>query len=85
MTHVQGWSAGEGGHATVKTKQGDDGRWHFLVTDNAGTVLARSPADELATDEAARDHGEKLVGGYWGSPTRPPHEPAHNVPGRYGR
>lgn len=67
MTHVHSWSVGEGGDATVKTREGTDGRWHFLITDSAGTVLGRGPADGFATNDAAREHGEKLIGGFWHS------------------
>lgn len=65
MTHIQSWSVGQGGNATIKTKEGTDGRWLLLITDSAGTVIGRGPSDGFATQEAARDHGEKLVGGFW--------------------
>lgn len=65
MSHIHGWSVGEGGDATVKTRADGDGRWQILITDGAGNVLGRGPADGFATEEAAQAHGEKLVGGYW--------------------
>jgi hypothetical protein len=65
VTHIHSWNAGDGGNATVKTREGTDGRWQLLMTDSAGNVLGRGPADGFATEQAARDHGEKLVGGYW--------------------
>ncbi|HEX9992293.1 MAG TPA: hypothetical protein VGB14_05135 [Acidimicrobiales bacterium] len=65
MTHIQGWSVGEGGDAALKIRKAADGRWQLLITDAAGTVLGRGPNDGFATEDAARTHGEKLVGGYW--------------------
>jgi hypothetical protein len=65
VTHIHGWSVGEGGNAAIKTKEGPDGRWQLLITDAAGTVIARGPADGFSSEQTARDHGEKLAGGYW--------------------